>query len=73
MVLGQNLLSVSLTLGHAMRSKLQLVFGSGYAIEADSIPVVLNPVMKVNVLDWWHPLYPHSNNRPQLNDSSSSM
>ncbi|XP_075227126.1 transmembrane protein fates-shifted [Lycorma delicatula] len=75
MVLGQTLLSVSLTLDQAMRCKLQLVFGSGprCAIEAGSIRVVLNPVMKVRVLDWWHPLYPHSIDRPQLSDSASSL
>lgn len=74
MVLGQTLLTVSLTLDHVLRSKLQLVFGSGprCAAEAGSVSVILSPVMKVRVLDWWHPLYPHTNDRRLLNGPSTS-
>lgn len=66
MVMGLSLCSVSLTLSQGVRHhRLQLAFGSGHMCypnitSLDSITVVLDPVVNVRVLDWWHPLYPHA-------------
>lgn len=70
MVMGLSLCSVSLTVSQGMRHhRLQLVFGSGHMCHTagrpniaslDSSTVVLDPVLNVRVLDWWHPMYPHS-------------
>nr|CAD7262624.1 unnamed protein product [Timema shepardi] len=67
-VLGLTLCSVSLTLSQGLRfHRLQLLFGSehscytlGSSSSLGGSPVVLDPVVNVRVLDWWHPLYPHS-------------
>jgi len=69
MVMGLSLCSVSLTISQGMRHhRLQLVFGSGHMCHTagkpniaslDSSTVVLDPVVNVRVLDWWHPMYPH--------------
>jgi hypothetical protein len=69
MVMGLSLCSVSLTVSQGMRHhRLQLVFGSGHMchtagipniVSLDSSTVVLDPVVNVRVLDWWHPMYPH--------------
>nr|CAD7453744.1 unnamed protein product [Timema tahoe] len=67
-VLGLTLCSVSLTLSQGLRfHRLQLLFGSehscytlGSSSSLGGSPVVLDPVVNIRVLDWWHPLYPHS-------------
>lgn len=67
-VLGLTLFSVSLTLSEGFtHHRLQLVFGShGSPSGSDSVTVVLDPVVKIKVLDWWHPLYPHDQSMLRL-------
>lgn len=74
-VIGLTLTSVSLTLSSAPKyryHRLQLGFGSGITTTskskggADLTTVILDPVINVRVLDWWHPLYPHSHNMEEL-------
>ncbi|KAJ9578673.1 hypothetical protein L9F63_005097 [Diploptera punctata] len=69
MVMGLTLCSVSLTLSQGLQShRLQLVFGSGHMCymagrpstsSLDCSTIVLDPVINMRVLDWWHPMYPH--------------
>lgn len=64
-ILGQYLSSVSLTLSQGMfHEKLQLGFGSGIITSSAKVldgvcEIVLDPVIKYRILDWWHPAYPH--------------
>ncbi|KAF7269846.1 hypothetical protein GWI33_017129 [Rhynchophorus ferrugineus] len=44
--------------------KLQLGFRSG--IGSSQIYAVLEPVVKVRILDWWHPEFPHNHNMEKL-------
>lgn len=74
LVLGLTLTAVSLTLSQGFRHhRLQMAFGSGLSymsrpVDSSScVEVVLDPVINVRVLDWWHPLYPHSQTTPVLN------
>ncbi|PSN35387.1 Transmembrane protein 183 [Blattella germanica] len=69
MVMGLTLCSVSLT--GIRHHRLQLSFGSGHMCftagkpntsSLDCSTVVLDPVVNVRVLDWWHPNYPHAAN-----------
>lgn len=66
-VMGLKLHKVCLSVSHGMRfHKLKLSFGSpqlgGKECSSDqqgsTIHVVLDSVVKMRVLDWWHPLYP---------------
>lgn len=65
-VLGQTLNSVYMTLSSSSCvTQLRLRFGSGIHVcdmhTPDAAVVVLNSVIGVKILDWWHPLYPHDN------------
>ncbi|XP_022193622.2 transmembrane protein 183 [Nilaparvata lugens] len=70
MVLGQTLMSVSLTLDHSLRNRIQLVFGSGprNVVDYNSTTFTLNPVSQIHVLDWWHPLYPYPYSQVNTSD-----
>lgn len=69
MVMGLSLCSVSLIVSQGiLHYRLQLVFGSDHLCytasrpsisSLDCVTVVLDPVVNVRVLDWWHPMYPH--------------
>ncbi|KAG5881678.1 hypothetical protein JTB14_030898 [Gonioctena quinquepunctata] len=71
-VIGQLLTSVSLTLSQGFRHhRLLLGFGSGMSNYcspdgSNSSTIILDPVINYKVLDWWHPLYPHSHNMQDL-------
>lgn len=72
-VLGLTLTSAQLNLSAELRSyKLQLWFGSEIQScnrqqgGCGNTLIVLEPVVNVKVLDWWHPLYPHSYNLEYL-------
>lgn len=69
-ILGLSLNHVSLTLAQGLRNhRLQLGFGSGVQTTDGgswSNVVVLEPVINVKVLDWWHPHYPHCGNMEHL-------
>ena len=70
MISGQVLSGVALTLSQGLRyHRLQLSFGSGPFPSMSNIPIVLDPVVNVRVLDWWHPSFPHSDG---LNNSMFS-
>ncbi|KAL0276496.1 UNVERIFIED_CONTAM: hypothetical protein PYX00_004054 [Menopon gallinae] len=77
MISGQILNGVSMTLSEGMRyHKLQLIFGCGPSpcMNTSSL-IVLDPVLNVRILDWWHPLYPHSdglNNTMYSNETISN-
>lgn len=73
--IGLALKSVSLTLSSAPKfqyHRLQLVFdtaarsSSNLRGGADSVTLILDPVINIKVLDWWHPLYPGSHNMNDL-------
>lgn len=64
--MGSTLQSVALNID-PISVCLQLIFGSGLFCNgkfqnAGATTVVLKSVVKVCVLDWWHPDYPHSTN-----------
>ncbi|XP_030748920.1 transmembrane protein 183 [Sitophilus oryzae] len=72
-VIGLKLTSVSLTLSSAPRfryHRLQLGFGSGLNISSKAnlvdAFVILDPVTNIQILDWWHPLYPCNHNMGSL-------
>nr|XP_023029519.1 transmembrane protein 183 isoform X1 [Leptinotarsa decemlineata] len=71
-VIGQLLTYVALTLSQGYRHhRLQLGFSSGvrsyYSPDgSDHTIIVLDPVIDYKLLDWWHPLYPHSHNMQDL-------
>ena len=63
-VMGQKLLSVSLSVAHGMRyHKLKLMFGSALggqrrqAGQHETVELVVDSVFGVKILDWWHPHY----------------
>lgn len=70
LVQGLTLQSTSLTLSKGFtRHRLQLVFGSGirstvsYITDGSSCgTILLDPVIDVKVLNWWHPRYPYDHN-----------
>lgn len=74
LVQGLTLNSVSLTLAQGFtHQRLQLVFGSGIRSTSTSVLdgsssniILLDPVINVRVLDWWHPRYPHNHNIEHL-------
>ncbi|KAL1506441.1 hypothetical protein ABEB36_005807 [Hypothenemus hampei] len=70
-VVGLTLKSVSLTVSSApmfLYQRLQLIFSSGIGSSSklsagpDSTTVILDPVINIKILDWWHPLYPVNRN-----------
>ncbi|KAF5298971.1 hypothetical protein FQR65_LT09520 [Abscondita terminalis] len=69
-VQGLTLKSASLTLSQGFRHhRLQLGFGSAihtYSYNnlggSNSTVIILDPVVSVKVLDWWHPHYPYNHN-----------
>lgn len=70
-IMGLNLVSVSLTLSQGFKSyRLTMGFASGVSYVARPLDaggcteIVLDPVINVSVLDWWHPRYPHSQTTP---------
>jgi hypothetical protein len=86
-ILGQTLLAVSTGLSADLRSHcLRLVFGPAHAITGRGsgklafthIPegatgITLNSVVKIKILDWWHPAYPHSHIEEKPNVVESSV
>jgi len=62
-VMGQKLMSVSLSVSHGMRyHKLKLTFGSGLAatratLDQESSQVIIDSVCSIKILDWWRPQY----------------
>jgi hypothetical protein len=80
-ILGQTLLSVSSVLSPDLRSHcLRFIFGPAHAIHYSklgklafthipegAIGVSINSVVKMKVLDWWNPAYPHNS----IGDKSS--
>ncbi|KAK6641372.1 hypothetical protein RUM44_013081 [Polyplax serrata] len=61
MLSGQVLSSVSLNVGQGMTyHKLQLNFGTGPCPNMSTQAMILEPVVNVQILDWWHPSFPHS-------------
>jgi len=72
-VLGLTLTSAQLNLSAKLRYyKLQMWFGSEIQSYYPSTGgngdtfIILEPVINVKVLDWWHPLYPHNFNMEDL-------
>lgn len=65
-VFGQTLNSVCSTLSiSSCVTKIRLGFGSGIQVcgarTPDGTVIVLDSVIGMKILDWWHPLYPHDN------------
>jgi len=63
-VMGQKLLSVSLSVAHGMRyHKLKLLFGSPSmdtrrrVDQNDTVEIVIDSVGGMKIFDWWHPQY----------------
>lgn len=70
---GLTLNSVMMTLSSTFRHhKLQMVFGSGVTYVSqkpdgsNTTTVILDGVINVKILDWWHPLYPHNHSMELL-------
>ncbi|KRT83271.1 hypothetical protein AMK59_3706 [Oryctes borbonicus] len=66
---GLTLNSALMTLSPTFRHhKLQMVFGSGATyvshkpIGSSTTTVIIDGVINVKILDWWHPSYPHNHN-----------
>lgn len=67
-LMGMTLSSVSMLLSQGFRHhRLHLSFNTGhYAVSKDILPectVVLDTVKNIMVFDWWHPKYPHFDNK----------
>ncbi|XP_076671194.1 transmembrane protein fates-shifted isoform X3 [Andrena cerasifolii] len=59
-VIGLILQSVSMTLMPGFKDhRLQLGFGTSDIPNTLTNQVILNDVVRCQILDWWHPLYPH--------------
>lgn len=78
LVLGLTLKSATLTYSEGFRThRLNLRFGSGLCYGShpvdvsNSIEIMLDSVLNWRVLDWWHPLYPHNQTTPLLNQLTS--
>nr|CAH7752734.1 unnamed protein product [Callosobruchus chinensis] len=72
-VLGQVLISVSVTLSSGLRyNRLQLDFGSAISAyqksNSNCTSIILEPVVNYKILDWWHPQYPYRHNIQNLFD-----
>nr|CAI5836901.1 unnamed protein product [Callosobruchus analis] len=70
-VLGQVLISVSVTLSSGLRyNRLQLDFGSAISAyrksDSNCTSIILEPVVNYKILDWWHPQYPYRHNIQNL-------
>lgn len=67
-VQGLSLNSAIMNLSMTLRHKLQMVFNSGVTYVShkssgsSTTTVILDGVVSVKILDWWHPLYPHNHN-----------
>ncbi|XP_059053026.1 transmembrane protein 183 [Achroia grisella] len=65
-LMGMTLSSVSVVLSQGFRHhRLHLGFNTGCYISKKILPectVVLDTVVNILVLDWWHPVYPHFDN-----------
>lgn len=86
-ILGQTLVAVSAGLSTDLRSHcLRLVFGPPHVVSRTgsgklafthipegAIGVTLNSVVKMKILDWWHPAYPHSQLQEKPNVVESSL
>ncbi|XP_043265327.1 transmembrane protein 183 isoform X2 [Colletes gigas] len=60
LVIGLILQSVTMTLMPGFKEhRLQLGFGTSNIASSLTNQVILNSVVNCQVLDWWHPLYPH--------------
>lgn len=60
LVNGLILQSVSITLMPGFKEhRLQLGFGTSNIASSLTNQVILNGVVNYQILDWWHPLYPH--------------
>ena len=69
MIMGQQLVKTSISVGHAMRyHKLKLIFSpvsllsscsAGQSQMSTSITLVIDQVASVRVLHWWDPKYPY--------------
>ena len=59
-VIGLILQSVSMTLMPGFKDhRLQLGFGTSDVPNTLTNQVILNDVVSYQILDWWHPTYPH--------------
>ncbi|XP_060524126.1 transmembrane protein 183 [Cylas formicarius] len=74
-VFGLTLKSTSMNLSQNMRQyRLQLVFGSSInstTKSADDAVLIFDPIVKIHVLNWWHPLYPYSHSTHNLDHEVS--
>lgn len=66
-VQGLFLTSVGVTLSQGFRhNRVQLIFNTnlmhGKSTTEGTVCILLDPVINVRILDWWHPLYPHNYN-----------
>lgn len=73
LVMGLTLSSVSMRFTEGFRHYImQMGFGSGLSYTSKTTDgssyteFILDPVINYRVLDWWHPLYPHSQTTPFL-------
>ncbi|CAH0399655.1 unnamed protein product [Chilo suppressalis] len=71
-LMGMTLSSVSVVLSQGFRyHRLHLGFNTGsHNVSRDILPectVILDSVVSMVVLDWWHPLYPHFDNTVPYN------
>ncbi|KAL0879876.1 hypothetical protein ABMA27_002404 [Loxostege sticticalis] len=66
-LMGMILTSVSVVLSQGFRHhRMHLGFNTGCHVSRDILPectVVLDTVVNIVVMDWWHPKYPHFDNR----------
>lgn len=59
-VIGLILQAVSMTLMPGLKGyRLKLGFGTTDVPNASTNYVILNDVVSCQILDWWHPTYPH--------------
>lgn len=70
-IMGLTLSCISLTLSQGFSYyRMQIRFGSGISCSGRPLDgsactdVIIDPVLNYRVLDWWHPLYPHSQTTP---------
>lgn len=68
-ILGLTLTSVIVKLNRDMRQHcVEMCFTCGFSPidSASSVRLILDPVVKFEILNWWHPRYPFSYNMEQL-------
>ncbi|XP_043500803.1 transmembrane protein 183B-like [Polistes fuscatus] len=74
LVIGLILQKVSVTLMPGLKYlRLQLGFGTSDLPNAFTNQVILNDVIDYEVLDWWHPHYPHQDTISYLCDVDSTI